>query len=734
MTSIRDWLGFRQRESAGDTVLLIAREVTDRQRSVQGGLAEIRDPRVLDRLTADDFDGLDQVIEEQADEDREYAVVLARLTFAAAKAKGFDDQIVDAALRLDTLLPGDDPSHERDRLLRDAYGIAQRTGYVEGGRAALSRLGLRAIDAGESERARALLQQQLDLGDEEDDDIAEVNAAIALGDLLRKEGERAEARALFRRAGRGAQRLDYQHGIAEALVRQIEMLPRNTDLETLAALQRQASEAARRTADLGLQSRIVISLAETLRRNGKTPEAVAQLEEGLAVSRRIGDLGMESRCLTSLVDIEHSRGRIAAAARFERDLVSLEDRRGNRSGASDWAIRMGTSLLDLDDVTGALEAFTRGLELATAAGDVSLEQRALGGIGMSYARAGRRSESLEHLMRALDLARAARDRRHEARWLATLGQALWRFEQPQEAIRALNDALGAAQRVEDLALQANVLTQLGRMYAAGGQTARAKECYSHAYNLNNRLGQTTEQIDLLNLLSALAADTGQIPAAIAIGEQALQLAATGSDRLTEARLHIRLGRLSLTRGDTPAAVDHFTRAVALGEALGQPVIQAQALSSLASAQATLNDASATVTYRQALSQARAAGDAGIEARAAIGLGQFLINQGARIEGGQMLQEGAAAARRLGPRGATLARRADDLLATMSTSEPATPSASRRPRLVDIDDRARQTASTAPAIDQSESARATEPDVSAADDEGQDAPNDAVYRETTLPPL
>ena len=83
MTSLRDWLGFRRRESAGDTVLLIAREVTDRQRSVQGGLAEIRDPRVLDRLTAEDFEGLDLVIEEQADEDREYAVVLARLTYAA---------------------------------------------------------------------------------------------------------------------------------------------------------------------------------------------------------------------------------------------------------------------------------------------------------------------------------------------------------------------------------------------------------------------------------------------------------------------------------------------------------------------------------------------------------------------------------------------------------------------------------------------------------------------------
>ena len=717
MTSLRDWMGFRRRESAGDTVLYIAREVTDRQRSVQSGLAEIRDPRILDRLDAEDFEGLDIVIEEQADEDREYAVVLARLTLAAAKAKGFDDQIVDASLRLDTLLPGDDPSHERDRLLREAYGIAQRAGYVEGGRAALSRLGMRAMDAGDTERARSLLVQQLELGDEEYDDIAEVNAAIALGDLLRKEGERSEAQALFRRAGRGAQRLDYQHGIAEALVRQIEMLPRNTDLETMAALQRQASEAARRTADLGLQSRIVISLAETLRRNGKTAEAVAQLEEGLVVSRQIGDLAMEARCLTALAEIEQSRGRIAAAANHERELSQLEDRRGNRGAAADWSIRSGTSLLDLDEISGALEAFNRALRLAVSAGDVTLEQRSLGGIGMAYARAGRRSESLENLMRALDLARAARDRRHEARWLATLGQALWRFEQPQEAMRALNDALGAAQRVEDLALQASVLTQLGRIYAAGGQTARAKECYANAYSLNRRLGQTEEQIDVLNLLSVLAAETGQLPAAIAFGDQALQLASGGSDRLTETRIRIRLGRLNMARGDTSVALDHFANGVALAEAVGQPALAAQALAAQAAAQVQLNDSGAQSTFRKALGQARAAGDAAAEANAALGLGQLLIGQGARVEGGQMLQEASAAARRMGQRGSTIARQADQLLINMGPIE-ATPR-----RTTDVSRRVEIARTAEPAPEES---------VTPPPETGNGG--DAVFRETTLPPL
>ena len=382
MSPLRDALIPWRRNSPGDRVLLIAREVTDRRRAVQSALAEIRQPAILDGLSDDDFRGLDEVIVDQTPGDREYAIVLARLTHAAARAKGFDQHIVDAALRLDTLLPGEDPSHERERLLRDAYAVAQRAGYVRGGRVALGRLGHRALEAADSERARLLLRQQLDLGDEEEDTVAEVDAALALGDLLRREGDRRGAQALFRRAGRSGQRLDHYRGIAEALIRQIELMPRDTDLETLAALQRQASEAARRTVDLGLQSRIVLSLAETLRRNGKRDEAIARLEQGLAIARQIGDLALEGRCLAALAEVERQRGRLAAVVGHERNLVDLEERLGNRQAAGDWATRLGSSLLALDIPAEAVEAFNRALTLAAASGDIQLEQRAFGGLGI----------------------------------------------------------------------------------------------------------------------------------------------------------------------------------------------------------------------------------------------------------------------------------------------------------------------------------------------------------------
>ncbi len=42
MSPVRDLLGRWRRDGAGNRVLLIAREVTDRRRSVQAALAEIR--------------------------------------------------------------------------------------------------------------------------------------------------------------------------------------------------------------------------------------------------------------------------------------------------------------------------------------------------------------------------------------------------------------------------------------------------------------------------------------------------------------------------------------------------------------------------------------------------------------------------------------------------------------------------------------------------------------------
>ena len=433
------------------------------------------------------------MIEEQADEDREYAVVLARLTYAAARPSA-------SRMRSSTRLSGSTPSCQVMTPAMNATACCamptrwpSRSGYVEGGRAALSRLGLRALDAGETERARALLRQQLELGDEEEDDIAEVNAALALGDLLKKEGERAEAQGLCTAVPAVA-----RSGSTTSMVSPRRWCARSRCCLAIRISRRSPPCSGRRPRPPGARSIWACkaaSLSAWRRRcvaTARFPEAVAQLEDGLAVSRQIGDLAMEAQCLSTLVEIEHARGRIAAAAGHERDLVTLEDRRGNRAGAGDWAIRMGTSLLDLDDAPAALEAFGRGLELAgrrrrrharttgpgrhrhgLCPGWTPLGESRTSAAG---ARSGPRGS------RSTPRGALAGDPRSGA-----CGGSISRRRRCERS--TTRSPLHSGWRI--CRSKPGVLTQLGRMYAASGQSARARECYTHAYSLNRRLGQTS---------------------------------------------------------------------------------------------------------------------------------------------------------------------------------------------------------------------------------------------------
>jgi tetratricopeptide (TPR) repeat protein len=662
VTRFLEWFGPRGRQNGNsDAIIQIAREVVERRRSVQGALNEVRHPAVLDSLADEDFRILDEEIAESAEEYREYAIVLARLSHAAARAKGFERQIVDAALRLDSLLPKEDASRERDQLLRDAYVIAQRAGYVRGGRLTLARLGQRAVEADDFERARSILQQQLDIGDESTDTAAEIDSAIMLGDILRREGDPAAAQAYFRRAGRSGQRVHYDRGVAEALVRQIELLEDGTSLDTVAALQRQALDAAQATSDLGLQSRIVLALAETLARTGQIEEVVEQLEAGVEIARRIGDLTVESRCLNALAEAERRLGNLEGVAGYQEELFRMEERLGNRPAAANWAFKLGTTYLDLKKPTRATESFARAHQIAGAVNDYKLEQRALGGLGFAYTAMGKPVEALEHLMEALEIARQTGDVAHEAQWLASIGQALWKFDQADDALRAVTDGLAAARKIDDVELQASLLALLGQIHAANGQVPRARECYHRALDLSRRLGQTEEQIHLLSSLAGLALETHQFGQATALYEQALRIAVDGGDRVTVARLYGRLGRIAQKQRDNHAALEHYRKALEFAETTQQPGLMSQSLLNLATAQHSVADPAAVGTYRRALSYTQQMGDLSRETLVRLNLGTILVTNGHRNEGLDHLYRASALAQEIGPVGEQLLDRIEDAI-------------------------------------------------------------------------
>ncbi len=662
MTRIRSLFTARNTDYGNcDAIFQIAREVVERRRSMQGALNEIRHPAVLDDLSDADFAMLDEAIAESASDYREYALVLARLTHAAARAKGFDRQIVDAALRLDSFLPLDDPSREREQLLRDAYTTAQRAGYAKGGRAALARLGERALAADDFERARAMFQQQLDIGDESTDVESDVDSAIMLGDLIRREGDLAASQSYYRRASRSATRLEYQRGIAESLVRQSELLEGTDDLETLAQLQRQSLDAAKRTSDVSLQSRMVLNLAETLARLGRIDEVTEQLEDGVELARQIGDLSVESECLQALVEAYRQRGDLVSVARRQHELMQLEERLGNRADAAKWAIRLGTTLMAMDKPQRAAEAYARGQQHSRSLNDPRIEQRALGGLGVAYTALDRPADALENLVAALKIARQTGDMPRQAQWLASIGQALWKFDQPTEAIESLNESLGIARRLDDIALQADLLALEGEIFDKTGQLPRSRESYHRALELSRRFDDKDQQIELLTALGGIAAKAQQFSQANAQFTQALQLAIETGDRASGARLQGRLGKLAQQQRDLPKAFDHYRRAVDLAETIDAPRLTGQLLLQLAGIQHAIGDPAAANTYRRALAIAQQLGDVHREALIRLNLGTLLCTDGRRADGLDHLYQAADLAAEIGALDPSLGQRIEETI-------------------------------------------------------------------------
>lgn len=658
----------------GSGVLVqIAREVVGRRRSLQGAISEVRHPAVLDALSDDDFRELDELIVERVVSDREFALVLARLTHASAHAKGFDRQTVDAALRLDSLLPTDDPAREREKLLGDAYRAAQRAGYVQGGRRALARLGQRAALAGEPELARKLLQQQLELGPESNDDEDEVDSAILLGDLLHRDGDSARAIALFERAGRSAAHIGYDHGLTPALLRQVDMKRATTNPADLLLLEQDALDAVSRSGDDAVQAKLIVSVGKGFITTGRTNEALQHLEDGLVWARDVGDLPLENTLLEMLSGLERQMGREEAAISRDSNRIGVEIRLGDHPRAADDAIEHAKVLLSMGRMDQARDAFMQALAAAESAGDVGLEQRAAGGLGVTYTAMDRPVEALNHLLHALEIARAQGDAVHEAQWLGSIGEALWKFDQPDDAIQAIEQGLGVTHQLGDRDLEAGLVSLLGRIYVSRRQLAKARGCYRHALDLYQGLGETREVIATLSALGAISMDANRPYEAMELYGDALELAADAGERVAAVRLYGRLARLAQRQGDHDAALEALGQAVDVAETTDDQALYGQALQHLAIAQDEQGLPVALDTYEQALRVARQLGDRGGEARMLVNVGARLLAAGQHRNAAQIFQHTLSIVPELGAAGDPIQERAERLLvaATRAQERPVT---------------------------------------------------------------
>jgi tetratricopeptide (TPR) repeat protein len=386
------------------------------------------------------------------------------------------------------------------------------------------------------------------------------------------------------------------------------------------------------------------------------------------LSRRIGDLALENHCLEALAHVERELGRMDEVASLEAERVDVQERQGNQPAAAQDALQHGSTLLSLGRLDQARAAFQRGLELSRAAGDEQLEQRAYGGLGVTFSQSNMPVEALNHLMLALDLARANEDTTHEAQWLASIGEALWKFDQPEDAIKALRQAITAAERIDDVDLQAGTLSLLGQIHGSIRQPELAARDYQAALDLYRLVGDAEAEIQTLSALGVLAMEGNDAAGAITLYDEALQQAARTDHRAAAVRIYGRLARLAQRQGDEDAALEALEQAAVLAETIpNQRPLYGQALQHLAVAQDAAGLPMAMDTYEEALDVAREVGDLYGETMMLVNVGARLLSLGVQEDGAHILEHAIRLSEDLGPMGMKLRQRAEGLLMSVRTS-------------------------------------------------------------------
>lgn len=639
------WLRRRQGIER-NPIYRLAADVGEGRMAPEAAYRAVERSSLLNRLADGDMWQLDREAELLAADDSERALVLIRLTILAARYKGFDRLLVDCNLRAADLLALMGNDRDQELHLREALHAAERIANVPGKRRALARLARVNFDRGETERARELLNRQLESGREDADTLEDVETAILLGDLARTDGDPIGAQEYYQRAARSARRVGHFAGVVDALLRQIVILRELGELDDAVLILQQAQDAADRTIDVRSQAEIAIQTGAILAEQQQYQQARGHLATALERARSMSDIAVESRSLTGLARVEQRSGHSMDAASHFEELAELELRLGNRSAAVRARLDAAEIYLGQRDPNRALLTLQQAQPLADSLEDPSIHQQVLGSLGLVYGALNRRNDAVESLMNAVQQARRAGDVDQECRWLLGIGDVLLDFGELDDALAIAKRGYEIAQECGNRRLEAQSLGEMGSISLARGLYRDAEEQLLRAVNVSHQIGSPTDELSYLQILAQIGRKSGQPQIAIRYLRQALDIAMLYDGLESRVRLHGQLARLHSSLNQLQEAEQHYASAYDAAVESGQTTLAARALRGLAMIQDTQGDtSSAFENYSRALELADQTGDLRTAAALRYNLGAILYErsdyEGARLNLNRSLETAMA---------------------------------------------------------------------------------------------
>ncbi len=614
------WLR-RYKGIEANPVYRLAVDVATGKLTFDRALASVQSNQVISGLADGDLMELDRQAEFETKSNVEFGLLLSQLNAAAARAKGFEKVYVDLCLRVADLFETSGRIPERDYYLRESVQAAQRTSYVAGQRRVSGRLARQAYERGDRDEARRLWLTQLEAGRDEADTREEVDTALRLANLALSDGDAAEAYELFHRAGKSGRRLGLYSEVVESLLAQVAITRERGELQNALMLLRQAEEAADRTADSHLQGQVAYRIGVLLCDLGRVSDAVPYLETALGHARDLSDLQMETRSLNLLANIQLRLGHDDSAVTHYEDLVSLEDRTGNRVETGRALCQLGALYFDSNRLDDAYHVLTRARDISLYGGDTDLNVQVHGLLGSVLVAQGRERDALEALEVAVAGSRSADDYESEARWLIAAGEAMLRFGGPEDAAALADRAEVLARTSGDHALRAQVFGLTGQIALVDGRLKDAADAFASAVAAARAGGDPQETLRYLPLLARLSVETGEVDQAFRYLESAIEQAEALDDRARLCSLLGQTARLYQRQTEYDEAIAYYERTLTVAQELQDDMLVGRAMQGLATSLDSAGRLEEAIDYyRHAIDATERAGDARSTARIHYNLG------------------------------------------------------------------------------------------------------------------
>jgi CHAT domain-containing protein/predicted negative regulator of RcsB-dependent stress response len=395
---------------------------------------------------------------------------------------------------------------------------------------------------------------------------------------------------------------------------------------------------------LRVEAERLMSEAELLNNNYRADSrraAIAKYEEALMKWSLLKDPIKEAAARGNLAELYRDVGDLSFALQVVQAALTADQYDGGSLVRAQTYLTLATILLIKGDITGAMEACNRGLEIAKDHFDRKLEAQALYILGRirydagNYVQAAKSLNEAEQIsrergdglgaalatfylgavdfdLRRFDVARnkflqtltvfrAFGKKEAEARALTFLGHAYSELNQKQEALNFYEKSIELVTPARDFSTEASLLNGIARVHFQLGDIKVATQFFQLALERSRSQGNPIEIAAALRSIGECYLADGDRVNALRSLREALSTFRSISHKLMQAVVLHDIGIVLLADGDRSGAIANFNASLGISRSIGHRQIQGWNLTALGQMRETAGEsASALEYYAQAL--------------------------------------------------------------------------------------------------------------------------------------